>query len=915
VGCALGATLVLSGCGGESAESLVTSAKVYLGKNDGKAAVIQLKTALQKKPDSSEARFLLGKALLLNGDGAAAGVELNKALELKYPASEAAPLLAQALVISGDYKKLVDRFGQLDLPDPDAAASLKTQVAIAYAMQDDTENAHQALQTALRAKPGYAPAIVVQARMAAEARHFDEALTLVDQALAGAPEDADAWFYKGQFLFYGKDDRAGALAAYRKALSIAPAHVLARVSTISLLLAQGDLKSATTEVAELRKQLPGRPQTLYVEAQLAFSSHDYKRARDLAQQLMKSFPDNVEVLQLDGAVNFANGSLLEAERSLGKAVKLVPGLPAARRLLIQTYLRSNQPDMALATLEPLLAQPDADAQTFALAAQAYLQTGDLAQAEANFSRAARLDPNDTRSRTALALAHIRMGDTDTGVAELQAAAAVGRDTYADMALVSLYLRNRDLDRAMKTIDGIEQKQPNRPFTAYLRGQIFQLRKDPVQARRSFEQALAIDAAYLPATTALALLDMADQKPEVARKRFEAVLKSDPTNAQALMAIAGIRSREGASNAEVAKLFDDAAKLNPNDSGLRVMLIDRYIAQKDFKSAVNAAQDAVAAMPDKPDVLDALGRAQLASGETNQAITSFNKLVALDPKATSSYLRQADAYLLSGDADAAEQSIRRALGITPDLLAAQQMLVGIELKAGRPDDALQVARAVQKQRPTAIVGLMLEGTIQTSRKDYQAAADVYRAALKKLPSTEAAIRLHNVLLVAGKRADADKFEASWLADHPKDAVFLFHLGELLELQHDYKAAAARFLQVVGLQPENASGLNNLAWALAMLKQPGAVGYAEKANALVPNVPSFVNTLATALAAENQLAKAVETQKKALDLAAGDPDQRLNLARMYVQAGDKAAARTELETLAKLGDKFTGQPEVASLLKAL
>ena len=61
---ALLATLLLTACFGEKPEAMIASAKDYLAKNDNKAAIIQIKNALQKVPDSAEARFLLGKALL-----------------------------------------------------------------------------------------------------------------------------------------------------------------------------------------------------------------------------------------------------------------------------------------------------------------------------------------------------------------------------------------------------------------------------------------------------------------------------------------------------------------------------------------------------------------------------------------------------------------------------------------------------------------------------------------------------------------------------------------------------------------------------------------------------------------------------------------------------------------------------------
>ena len=91
------AGLLLAGCGQEQPAALVASAKDYLAKKDGRAAVIQLKSALQKEPDLAEARFLLGRTLLEGGDAVSGEVELRKALDLKYPKESALPPLVRAL--------------------------------------------------------------------------------------------------------------------------------------------------------------------------------------------------------------------------------------------------------------------------------------------------------------------------------------------------------------------------------------------------------------------------------------------------------------------------------------------------------------------------------------------------------------------------------------------------------------------------------------------------------------------------------------------------------------------------------------------------------------------------------------------------------------------------------------------------
>ena len=99
------------------------------------------------------------------------------------------------------------------------------------------------------------------------------------------------------------------------------------------------------------------------------------------------------------------------------------------------------------------------------------------------------------------------------------------------------------------------------------------------------------------------------------------------------------------------------------------------------------------------------------------------------------------------------------------------------------------------------------------------------------------------------------------------------------------------------------------------KPGALPIARKADALAPNQPALMNTLAVALAAEKQLDQAIELQKKVLVLMPESQAMQLGLARLHVQAGQKPQARALLEPIAKAGDKFAGHAEVKALLAGL
>ena len=122
-------------------------------------------------------------------------------------------------------------------------------------------------------------------------------------------------------------------------------------------------------------------------------------------------------------------------------------------------------------------------------------------------------------------------------------------------------------------------------------------------------------------------------------------------------------------------------------------------------------------------------------------------------------------------------------------------------------------------------------------------------------------------------------------------------------------------ILDLKPNDALALNNLAWAAAQLKDPKALGYAEKANQLAPNNPAILDTLGVLLVDNGDAKRDIESLRQATTLAPNAPGIRLNLARALVRDGQKEAAKTELEILAKLGEAFPAQAEVTRLMQAL
>ena len=353
---------------------------------------------------------------------------------------------------------------------------------------------------------------------------------------------------------------------------------------------------------------------------------------------------------------------------------------------------------------------------------------------------------------------------------------------------------------------------------------------------------------------------------------------------------------------------------PRDAVPRLLLIELLLRNKDNKQALAAAQNAVTALPNSPELLAALGRVQQASGDVNQAIATYSKLIALQPLSPQPHIRLAEAQVASKNIGSRAKLAKGA--------GDQAGLPGSSAWADHACDrrqalcrSRQVGSGVQELHPKESVGYAMEGDIAAAQKNWDAAAVAYRSGLQRAASTALAIKLNSVLLASGKTSESDRFAAAWLKDHPKDQAFRSHLGDLALARKDYEAAEKTYLSVLEIQPNNAIALNNLAWVAGHMKKEGAIAYAEKANQIAPNQSAFMDTWATLLADRKEFAKAIDLQQKALELQPSNASLRLNLARIYVKSGDNVRAKAELDALAKLGEKFSGQPEVSAMLNSL
>lgn len=908
----LGASL--AACGGESSETLLQKARESLQAGDRKAAIIQLKSAIQEDDKNAEARYALGKLYVDMGDGASAEKELRRALELGLARERALVPLGHALLLQREFDKLLEEIPSRPNGQPAEVAALLALRAEAQLGRQHLDDAALSYEAARRLDPNSIEALRGLALVALARQQPDTALALANEAIATSPARHEPWLLKAGLLnAAGKTDEA--IRAYQEALKRKPDDLVSRLSLATLYVRTRQFDAAQREIDAAHKIEPRALQLHLVRGELHFAQQNFPAAHDQLQQVLKVAPKLGQAVLLMGATQYALGAFEQAETHLTTVLDAVPGSVYARTLLASVYLKTRRPDRALDTLRPLLTAEPPNPAALALAGEAYMLRQEPARAAEYLEQAAKVAPQAAGVRTELALSRLAAGDIDRGMVELEAAAGLaGSPAQTDLALITAYLARREFDKALGAIAVLEKKDPKNPLVHNLRGGAHLGKNDVPAARRAFEQALALDATYYPAAANLAQLDFRDKNPKAARARFESVLAADKASVPAMM---GLASLERAAGNERAMLdwVKRAAAADPKALAPRSALVHYHLGKNAPAQALAAAREAQTANPAAPEAMELLGIAQFAAGEKDNAVVTFTKLAEMAPRAPGVYLRLGAAQAANERISDARRSYARALELNPDLAEAHVGLVQLDLKEQLGADALRRARQLQARQPRSPLGHTLEGDILASQKDHAGAAAAYLRAFDLDKTTLALIKLHASLHAAGKGADAETRAAQWLKARPQDYALRGYLADHYLRTGQNPAAIAQYQAIVQAAPDNTLALNNLAWLYQQEKDPRALATAERAYKLSPDTPSIADTLGWIRVQQGDFRRGVDLLQKALAATPDVAEIRWHLAYALHKSGDNARARQELERLINSGLAFSAETEARRLLAEL
>ncbi|MAS40278.1 MAG: PEP-CTERM system TPR-repeat protein PrsT [Porticoccaceae bacterium] len=884
--------LSLSACS-DSPEALLASAREHLAQRDDAAAIIQLKNVLQADRDNKEARYLLGKIYFSRGAMADAAKELQHAARLGATGDELTLMTAEALLTLGRSDEVVERFGDVTVSAPKDQSKLLTLLGEAR-LAKSKPTAAEAFQEAVKLDSDNDRAWLGLATVKLADADTDGAIEILDTLIAKGTDEAGVFGLRGH-LFMAFNDTKGAIDNFRKAVDLAPREQRYYLALGRALVLTQAFEEAKSVAAQLEKQLGKSPLSNYLRALVAYNEGEMVVARDQIQDVVRRVPDYLPARLLAGAVFVRLNDQLQAQSHLNRVLEDQPENTAARKLLVVSYLAQRDSMRAVDALKPLL-NGEESKEVLALAGRVFILSGDYDRASKYFEAQVKAQPDDPSAVMRLGVSRLAAGDIDRGLDELALASNLDKEQgYADVALVTALITEQKYDEALKALEGLERKQPDHPLVVNLRGGIMLGMGKTDEAAAAFKRALSLQPDFLPAAKNLVRIYLAQGKSDEARGVYRAILDNGPDRADIHLLLAELEQALRSDAPVVKKELQAAVHAAPDWLLPKLRMGQFLLRTNESKAAMELAREAQAAAPNDPSALKLVGDASLATGEFQQAIAAYQKLMEVtgDPSRVATDL--STAFVKAGDSSGAISVLRRAIKAAPDNAGAYGALIAVFLNEKRFDDAEGVAAKMVAREPKAAMSHLALGEVLAKRGDWTRAVDSFKTANTLSKTSLTTIKLHSALIASGKDKEAERLMNAWMSEHPDDTVALLYLGELQVKQNKFAAAVGTYRRINELRPNSALVINNLAWVAFKSGSPDAATYAAQALDIAPENPAVLDTVGMIEVDQGQLDTGIAKLEKAVELSERAPSLRLNLAKAYLAAGRKDAAQGVLDEL--------------------
>ena len=320
-------------------------------------------------------------------------------------------------------------------------------------------------------------------------------------------------------------------------------------------------------------------------------------------------------------------------------------------------------------------------------------------------------------------------------------------------------------------------------------------------------------------------------------------------------------------AQAADYAQRAVNAAPQDNKLWFLLGYTSRLAGRYQTSVEAYEHGLKNSPGNADGLSGLAQTYARMGRTDDAKRLLLQVIHANPGRTNDMLIAGELYMRTGDTQSGINLLQQAESHQPNA-HAELMIAVAYLKLKQPDKAKEWLNIAKKHAPGNVEIFQAAANYYREEHDYKAAIATLKSAPRQSPEV--------------------------LAD----------LGYTYELEGDKKEAAAAYTRAANAKPKEITYQLSAAQAqLALGDLDKARDYLARAASLNANHYRLHAIRALLAKTENRQADAIKEYNAAIAAlpAGGVPEGqlypiqlRLNLAELYREAGDDAAAHQQIQT---------------------
>lgn len=848
------ATALLAGCGSDSqtqALEHMERGQTYAEQGQFRAAIIEMRNAIETHPDSVEPALQLAGIMLDVGTPASAANHLEPWLERE---RERVTLpLAQAYIGVGKHVSAREVLEGYQAQDASEQSEIYRIQAEAARLRNQVDTSVEYFEAALEQNPGNARALAGLNRVRIENDQLD-----------GLRERTEAWLnehganpdvlltlsqkaYQENRLELASDQLVEALDAVPSADIFLPIRreILSALSRTLTEMGRADEAMIYNRIlAENTNE--GHRETLE-RAVEAIGEGDLATARTTLEELMRVNPDSQMVGLLLGAVNLQDGDLEAGESLLSE--HLDPEIAATPfiQMAAMAQVDSGKRDQALQSLDrALLARPS---DVNLLAMHGVIALADPATSSAGLSslnKALELDNSQVRLRMALAQYHMGNEEQEQALGHLRAAFDRAPNDWAvtEYYLTTLFQLERDSE-ASDVRNHLVSDFPDHPNANYLVARHDFRSGDQSDGLQRMNQVVSDNEDWTQARLSLAQMYADSGNEQQALEHYILAAAQMPDQIGPLEAAGRLYAIEHTPD----EVIDWLLNVRENQSELGPITVALAAQIRLQQGQIQAAQELLQLERNSNNRFTrsvrarqktALARQAAGQESWEEARTALAEAISIEPENPSHQFLLARIITAEGDS-------ARAIAQLDDL----------ESDYGpRPDYGLTRATVLAVSEDLTTAYQYLEEHWQTHRRP------------EVMPEL--------VNLARQTNNDTAALIDDWLEVDPQNGNAWRLLGDHYLSTEDYEESRQAYRNAIEHQPENVIALNNLAWLLHDVDVEESVELASRAAELAPENPAVLDTYGWALHLSGDHERARETLMYAHELDPDNADIRENLA---------------------------------------